>query len=199
MRAPTLFSWLAKVSVILDLWWARSPDDHDLRIPFILRGPGIPKGETSSAIVLNIDVAPTFSAIATGAVPAEMDGRNVLDVLSRGVEGAVWRSDFMVQYKGGFKEPCLLEQCPPPPKSNFHCIDGINNTYTCVRTIDADTKDSLYCEFVDSEGFIEFYNHTVDEHQLVNLWKSAPTPVLAELKQRLAMFRTCKGVGCRNL
>ena len=51
----------------------RLPDDkrhlyeHDIRIPFIVRGPGVPKNSTEDAIVLNIDVAPTITDITTGA------------------------------------------------------------------------------------------------------------------------------------
>lgn len=112
-------------------------DDHDLRIPFIIRGPGVPRGVKSEAIVLNIDIAPTISAIATGSVPPNMDGRNILETFTptmatpwRSDFMVPWRSDFMVQYKGQYREPCLLQQCPPPPKDNFHIIDGINNT--CV-------------------------------------------------------------------
>ena len=36
------------------------------RLCAVLRGPGVAKNHTSSAIVMSIDVAPTFVAIATG-------------------------------------------------------------------------------------------------------------------------------------
>ena len=45
----------------------RFPYDHDVRIPAYVRGPGLPHGATSDAMVANIDFAPTFLAIAAAS------------------------------------------------------------------------------------------------------------------------------------
>jgi arylsulfatase A-like enzyme len=42
--------------------------------PSSIRRPGVTANHTVSDIVLSIDVAPTFVAIATAAVPDDMDG-----------------------------------------------------------------------------------------------------------------------------
>ena len=34
--------------------------EHDIRVPMIVRGPGVPAGKTMDATVLNIDIAPTI-------------------------------------------------------------------------------------------------------------------------------------------
>jgi hypothetical protein len=69
----------------------------------------------------------------------------------------------------------------------------------CVRTLGGGAN-SLYCEFVDNENFIEYYDHKADPWQLKNLAKTTPAPaVLASLKQRLQALRTCKGKACRPL
>jgi N-acetylglucosamine-6-sulfatase len=125
--------------------------EHDIRIPFVLRGPGVTANHTVDSIVLSIDVAPTFTDIASGSVPDDMDGVSMLPLLGSKKAPDTWRTDFMVDYHGQGRQPCGLVQCPAPPADNFHLIDGYNNTYTCVRTLHVDGKgaDSMYCEFVD--------------------------------------------------
>ncbi|MEO1529360.1 MAG: arylsulfatase [Planctomycetota bacterium] len=52
------------------------------RVPFIVRWPGkVPAGTASDALVSQIDLLPTFGAIADGVIPtdAEIDGVNQLD------------------------------------------------------------------------------------------------------------------------
>jgi arylsulfatase A-like enzyme len=42
----------------------QSPYDESLRVPLIVRGPGVPAGALVDAIALNIDLAPTFAELA---------------------------------------------------------------------------------------------------------------------------------------
>ncbi len=52
--------------------------EPSIRVPLIMRGPGIPHGQRRSQLVANIDLAPTIVAI-THAVPGRrMDGRSLL-------------------------------------------------------------------------------------------------------------------------
>lgn len=44
----------------------RFPYDHDVRIPCYVRGPGLPRGALSDAMIANIDFVPTFLAIGSG-------------------------------------------------------------------------------------------------------------------------------------
>ena len=186
----------------------RHPYQHDLRIPFVLRGPGVPKGGTVQVAVTNADVAPTIVDIATGSVPAGYDGRSILPLLGPRSEAAAaaWRPDFLVTYFGQFKLPCMLQKCPAPPANNWHTIDGANNTFNCVRTIPpagsagaTGVADSLYCEFDDDEDFVEFYEHDQDPWQLHNRHRSADPAVLARLKARLRALKRCAGAACRDL
>ena len=45
--------------------------------------------------------------------------------------------------------------------------DSRNNTYTCLRTLGQ--EDSVFCQFEDSDNFMEMYNLAQDRHQLINL------------------------------
>ena len=42
--------------------------EEDIRVPFVMRGPGVPAGQRIEQLVLNNDLAPTFAAIA-GVTP----------------------------------------------------------------------------------------------------------------------------------
>lgn len=54
-----------------------SPYETDIRIPFLIRGPGVPKGEVSDQMVTAADLAPTVMKMA-GIEPKEwMDGRPI--------------------------------------------------------------------------------------------------------------------------
>jgi N-acetylglucosamine-6-sulfatase len=52
--------------------------DPSSRVPLLIRGPGIPSGSNSEALVANIDLAPTIAAIAGARPDAELDGRPLL-------------------------------------------------------------------------------------------------------------------------
>jgi N-acetylglucosamine-6-sulfatase len=143
--------------------------EHDIRVPFIVRGPMFESGVTSDQIVLNIDIAPTIVEFATGEQQdLDMDG------ISFAPCGSNRRSDFLVSYHGEGAPPCgwyseadsgWYFQCPRP--DIVHGGDSWNNTYHCVRTLSSE-ENSIYCEFLDDENFVEFYDMNDDQWQLTN-------------------------------
>ena len=75
----------------------QSPYDESLRVPLIVRGPGVPAGAVVDAMALNIDLAPTFAELA-GASPADfVDGRSLVPLLD-GDPPAEWRHGFLVEH-----------------------------------------------------------------------------------------------------
>ena len=56
--------------------------EESLRVPFVVRGPGIPAGVTNDGFVANIDLAPTLAAIAGVRPGAPVDGVDFRPVLS---------------------------------------------------------------------------------------------------------------------
>src|SRR5262249_58584559 len=58
--------------------------DAGMRVPLIVKGPGIKTGTTTDAMVSWIDILPTMVDLAGGMPPTEIDGRCI---------GAVIRGD----------------------------------------------------------------------------------------------------------
>ncbi|EYC29239.1 hypothetical protein Y032_0006g2861 [Ancylostoma ceylanicum] len=58
------------------------PYEFDIRVPFFLRGPGVMKNSSIREPVINVDIAPTLLSIAGAAIPAHMDGRSLLELVT---------------------------------------------------------------------------------------------------------------------
>ncbi|XP_039624252.1 glucosamine (N-acetyl)-6-sulfatase (Sanfilippo disease IIID), b [Polypterus senegalus] len=176
--------------------------EFDIRIPLLVRGPGIKPKQKLQQPILNIDLGPTFLEIAGLAVSnTTMDGQSFLPLLTAPQTNNTWRSDFLVEYSGEGNEekdpdcPALgpgVSQCFP----DCVCEDAFNNTYACVRTL---AEASLqYCEFADQEDFVEVYNVTSDPHQIDNIVKKVDPTFLQAMNQRLIKLQSCAAQSCRD-
>ncbi len=79
------------------LWDKRSAYDESLRIPLLVRFPGVVEpGRVIDEMILNIDLAPTLLDIAGAPIPANMQGKSFRALL----EGrrTTWRDEFFYQY-----------------------------------------------------------------------------------------------------
>ncbi|KAM4635001.1 glucosamine (N-acetyl)-6-sulfatase (Sanfilippo disease IIID), b [Polymixia lowei] len=177
--------------------------DFDIRIPLMVRGPGIKPKQTLQAPVLNIDLAPTILDISgVNLSSVNMDGQSFLSQMAPSLRNGTTRPFFLVEYTGeGHPLPdpgCPklgpgLSQCFP----DCVCEDAYNNTYACVRTL---VQHNLqYCEFADSESFVEVYNLTSDPHQLENIVKKVDPALLQAMNQRLIKLQSCVGKSCRDI
>lgn len=89
------------------------PFEFDIKVPFLVRGPGVKPGVQVNNIALNIDLAPTFLDIAGVRVPDHMDGRSLLPVLAGtwndSADQVMWRDSFLVESSGRHREEDALE------------------------------------------------------------------------------------------
>eukprot|EP00054_Salpingoeca_dolichothecata_P016564 m.97355 g.97355 ORF g.97355 m.97355 type:complete len:550 (-) comp22037_c0_seq4:83-1732(-) len=175
-------------------YFKAQPYETDLRVPFMVRGPGITPGKVVDNIALNIDIAPTLAEFAGFAPPAaaEVDGRSLVPfALSNASQSftAPWtRKDFLFEFWAGGNpstKPAIGPYCN-------HIIMSWNNTYTGVRTADG----LKYVEFVDNENFKEFFNLTSNPWELENQINSTDPAVVEELRTRLHFLQTCKEDTC---
>jgi arylsulfatase A-like enzyme len=81
----------------LGLYDKRFMYEPGLRVPLIVRGPGIKAGTVPTELVANIDLAPTFLDLAGLAIPDSMQGRSLAPLL-RGTQPAEWRKSIYYRY-----------------------------------------------------------------------------------------------------
>lgn len=149
--------------------------EEAIKIPFLIRGPGIQAGEVLTEKALNIDIAPTLAQLASVTVPDFVDGIALLAADGSPAGG---------QITGNF----LIEQAIAYPEQGI-----MIPSYSALRT-----DRALYVEYETSE--IELYNLRRDPYQLRSLHNHPRAgSVLPGLASQLEALRTCTGTGCRDL
>lgn len=88
----------------------RQPYESDIRVPLIIKGPGITQG-TSQDPVMNIDLAPTILALAGIEPPASMDGVPI-DLFNKPSDGVVKERNMLVEYFGEHNSGSVDDNCP---------------------------------------------------------------------------------------
>lgn len=192
--------------------------DHDVRIPMVIRGPGIKAGGVFDRAGSNVDVGPTILSLAGidgYAMSPVMDGRSVAGQLVdressevrpatlRGLqqEKAVavdWRQHHFIEYYslGNVTR-------------TFHLVDDTeSNTYRALRFLSGGPVGSgnmLYAEFTavkdwnfTAYSFVEIFDMDADPHQLVNLASNTSASVKAQLHEMLQKQWECSGLGCES-
>jgi len=145
--------------------------DESIRVPLIVRGPGVPRNVRMDHFALNIDLAPTFAELAGAQVPDFVDGRSLVPLLgSDPLPLDEWRSDFLVEHWG-------------PP-------DGGLPEYAALRS-----QKNLYVEYANGER--ELYDMAADPAQLASLHATAAPTLIEWLSARLAALKECRGESCR--
>jgi N-acetylglucosamine-6-sulfatase len=145
--------------------------EESIRVPLMMRGPGIPQGETRSQLVNNLDVVATILEL-TGAVSGNpLDGRSLVPVIADPF--APWRTALLIE--GLLKGPTF-------------------QSYVAIRT-----KTDIYIEYLDGTGNTEteYYDLALDEFQLRNVINdNRYADRLTELQDALDSLRSCVGESC---
>jgi arylsulfatase A-like enzyme len=155
----------------------RTPYEEDIGLPFVARGPGVPRGETIAALAGNTDLAPTFVAIAGTQLPYDPDGRSLLPWLSETGAPPAGRQAFLLSLWKGSNTGDRKMKVP---------------TYHGLRT-----PGRLYVEYENGER--ELYDLERDPLQLDNEYAAARGALVEALAGRLAALRGCRGRTCREL
>jgi len=188
--------------------------DHDLRIPMVIKGPGIKARQSFDFPASNVDVGPTILGLAGidgYAMNPPMDGRSivpfivdrhdpaVLQATARHLDSfsqARWREHHFVEYYslGNVKRTGHLVDDPD------------SNTYRALRFTSGGPIGSgnmLYAEFTalndwnfQNYSFVEIFDMIADPHQLVNLAPQISEAVKAKLHDLLQRQWECSGSNC---
>lgn len=157
------------------------PYDVSLRVPTLMRGPGLPAGTVSDRPLLTIDLAPTFLGLA-GARPApEMDGVDVLPVSADGwSRGVLTETGPRAQSLNRRRDDLLDLPAGPSP---LRFTQGVR------------TARYLYVEHASRER--ELYDVLADPLEQTNLVDDpALQPIVRRLAVHLDELRTCSGASC---
>ncbi|HEY1374968.1 MAG TPA: sulfatase [Candidatus Binatia bacterium] len=143
--------------------------EEDIRVPLIVRGPGVAAHKVVNDISLNIDLAPTLADLGGVPIPDFVDGRSLKPLLA----GAPmpWRHDFFVQYR-------------TKSHRNLPSFNGLRST------------EYLYVEYATGEK--ELYDVRSDPHEMHNLARTSSPELLAELSKRVSDLKHCAGAACRR-
>jgi N-acetylglucosamine-6-sulfatase len=157
-------------------WEKIAAYEESIRVPLIVRGPGVPEGRTREHLVLNNDFAPTFAGLGGAETPSFVDGRSLVPLLSADPPPSTnWRSAFLVEAYGSESFAEGYGGVPP---------------YNAIRT-----KDHLWVEYPSGER--ELYDLQEDPHELASLHETAPGDLKQNLSSRLDELRDCAAQGCR--
>jgi N-acetylglucosamine-6-sulfatase len=158
----------------------QSAYEEDIRVPLMIRGPGVPEGVSRDEMVLNNDFAPTFADLAGLPPPASVDGRSFASLLDKtqGNDPASWRTAFEVRHWDDKQDAPTYETVTAVPP------------YRAVRT-----QRYLYVEYKAGER--ELYDLRKDPYELHSLHDSADPDLISKLDARLDALRDCAGEGCR--
>jgi N-acetylglucosamine-6-sulfatase len=153
----------------------RTAYEEDIKVPLMVRGPGVPAGRALKHQVLNNDLAPTFARLAGVTPPPFVDGKSMVPLLDSS----------------------------PPTASNWHtgiltenwrteAVGGISDapTYKALRT-----KNFSWVRYVNGER--ELYDLRNDPHQLNSRDPSKNRSLVRRYNNRLEKLATCDGAECR--
>jgi N-acetylglucosamine-6-sulfatase len=155
--------------------------ETDIRVPFVVRGPGVPAGRRENALVLNNDLAVTFAAMAGVRAPDFVDGRSFLPLFA--AKPAAWtRTAFMIERRGG----------APDAQEEIGDDKGLHGarSFNAIRT-----RDYTWIEHASGER--ELYDLRKDPAQLENIAPRADSALIRSLSGRLRSLARCSGAECR--
>ena len=152
-----------------------APYEEVLRMPFFLRGPGVPAGLALQHLVGDIDIAPTIAALAGAPIPADVDGRSLASLLAAGRPApAEWRQSYLALFR-------TTSSAPGIPAWN-----GLR------------TAQHTYVEY-PATAELELYDNLADPSQLLNVAKTTRRPFLRWLADQTAALSRCSATTCRTL
>ncbi|KAK0181682.1 hypothetical protein PV327_003947 [Microctonus hyperodae] len=171
----------------------RQPYETDIRVPLLIRGPGIVPSEII-APVSSVDLFATILQMGGAEMPS--DG---VTMLSKNI--SIDRT-LLIEYRGE-RSNHPNDECPNDDAnlSQCHkemackCEDSLNNTYACIRRISKDFNN-IFCVFEDNEKYIEAYNLSVDPNQMNNIGYTMKHGQRHRFRKRLKSMVRCHDYKC---
>jgi arylsulfatase A-like enzyme len=188
-----------------------TPYEEDIRVPLIVRGPGMPEGRTLHHMVLNNDLAPTFADLAGATTPSFVDGRSLVPLLTDDPTPLEdWRKRFVVEAvaeRDSVPRPPFLNESEVTPLLTGDPLPS-NWRRTSAASVQTSeewgrpwmkalrTNNYLYVEYKTGEH--ELYDFRKDPYELHNAYATAPPELTERLAAQLEALRQCSAEKCRK-
>ena len=170
------------------------PYEEDLRVPFVVRGPGVPAGLVVNEIGLNTDLASTFAEIAQVTPTVAQDGRSLVPLLTAtGAPG--WRRSFQAERSSEDTTSIFMAADATHPQLE------LGDAVTSFAGVGWNAIRSERWKYVEWEtGERELYDLTADPYEMRNLlFVGGDTIAVPALATRLHQLMTCAGPRCSEL
>ena len=153
----------------------RTAYEEDIRVPLLVRGPGVPEGRVLQHQVLNNDFAPTFAGLAGVTPPSFVDGKSTVPLLGTSPPAVGnWRTGILTE---NWRSKGVGGRSEAP-------------TYKALRT-----QNSLWTRYVNGER--ELYDLRKDPYELRSRNPKDRRRLVRGLNNRLDRLATCNGRECR--
>lgn len=176
------------------------PYEEDIRVPLVVRGPGVRSGQVYYKLTGNIDFAPTFAELAGVTPPGFVDGRSLVPFL-KGTPPIVWRKAFLLEHGG----PSITQASSDPALEPQDAFDiqaqqtGGAPIFAGIRTANNAIGTNSPLTYVEYDtGERELYNLSEDPDQLDNAYGTRPV-LEAKLSSWLSSLRQASGQALRNI
>ncbi|MBF8186086.1 sulfatase [Nonomuraea sp. K274] len=153
-----------------------TPFEEAIRVPLVVRGPGVKADSKIRQMGVTIDLAPTFAELGGAKAPPFAEGRSLAPLL-RGRPPEQWRKHTLIEFVRPVN-PSSGAQTPVPAYQALR-----TNRYTYVRY---DT------------GERQLYDLAADPYQLYNLADCADPVLVTRLEGLLRAMAACSGATCRE-
>jgi N-acetylglucosamine-6-sulfatase len=152
----------------------RTAYEEDIRVPLMVRGPGVPAGRVLDHQVLNNDLAPTFAELAGVKPPSFVDGKSMVPLLDKSPPTVDnWRKGFLTE---NWRSKAVRGESNAP-------------TYKALRT-----KNLLWVRYANPER--ELYDMRKDRYQLNSRNPRKSKALVRSLNTHLNRLAKCHGAGC---
>ncbi|MFI7135323.1 sulfatase [Nonomuraea sp. NPDC050153] len=152
-----------------------TPFEEAIKVPLVVRGPGIKAEATVTRLTSSVDLATTFAELGGAVAPPFAEGRSLLPLLKG--KPPVWRRNVLIEFARPTDESSGA-QTPVPP-------------YRALRT-----ERYKYVRYATGES--QLYDLREDPYELHNLAGRADPALVRGLRERLDAMVACSGATCRQ-
>jgi hypothetical protein len=203
--------------------------EEDIHVPLWVRGPSVPHGTTVGRFAMNVDLAPTFAAIAGAKTPAFVDGRSLLPLLRAAPAPSTWRQAVLVEHYGRLSAgPRTTATTTEPltrfsPNSRRAPDEPDDDSAFGQEAVGATQRGALRLPLSSLNAFgvtvpayralrtsrflyVEYdygarqlFDVRADPNEIDDVIDSAPDATIRALSRRLHAMEQCRGAGCRQI